>query len=316
MMPPCEMMAKKFLPAVRGLISHELDSLGLSQLKIATLLGLSQSAISQILSKPKNTYVKTLLNIGLSNDEIESLIKLLVKDILHDPVRTTLTLYSFWMDALSRGVFCSYHRRMYPQLSSCEVCLQKRIGPQDLERAQILARLEKAVRMIEEARYFVNVMPQVAVNIVESVRDAKTLEDVAGVPGRIVALRDRPKAVSKPEFGGSRHLARVLLTVKKYSPHLNSVINLKFDELVEKTVRSLGLKYSEAKKNIIPGKDVEDAVIESVSEEFKKTQLLDVVFDRGGQGLEPITYVFGEDSLKVAEKALKIASLYSLLMYR
>ncbi len=310
MMPPCEMMSKSFLPAFRGLVSYELKSLGYSQLKIASVLGLTQSAISQLLSKPKSTYVKTLLDMGLNIDEINSLVKLITRDILRDPVRTTLTLYSFWMDALSRGVFCDYHRRMYPQLSSCEICLQKKIGLQDTERIQVLARLEKAVKLIEESRYFVNVMPQVAVNIVESIRDAKTLEDIAGVPGRIVALHDKPKAVSKPEFGGSRHLAKVLLAVKRFSPHLNSVINLKFDSLMEETVKSLGLKYSETKKNILVGRETEEAVIESVSEEFKKAQFLDVVFDRGGYGIEPITYVFGEDSLKVVEKALKIARKY------
>ena len=309
MMPPCEMMAKTFLPAIRGLVAYELYSTGYSQLKIASILGLSQSAISQILSKPKDTYVKSLVDMGLSVDEITSLTKLITRDIPHDPVRATLTLYSFWLDSLSRGVFCNYHRKMYPQLSTCEICLKK-IELQDTERAQVLARLERAVKMIEEARYFVNVMPQVAVNIVESVKDAKTIEDIAGIPGRIVVLRDRPKAVSRPEFGGSRHLARVLLTVKKYSHNVNSVINLKFDEVVKEAVTSLGLRYSETEKNIIVGRDMEELVIESISEEFKKAGSLDVVFDRGGYGLEPNTYVFGEDSMKVVEKALKIAKRY------
>lgn len=309
-MPPCEMMAKSFLPSVRGLIVYEFYSMGYSQLKIASFLGLSQSAVSQILSKPKNVYVKSLVEMGLAVDEIDSLVKLITRDLPRDPVRATLTLYSIWMDSLSRGIFCSYHRRMYPQLSTCEICLHKKLDIQDTEKALILARLGKAVQMIEDARYFVNVMPQVAVNIVESIKDAKTIEDVAGVPGRIVVLRDRPKAVSRPEFGGSKHLAKVLITVKKNSPSVNSVINLKLDEIIQEAVGSLGLKYSETKKNIAEGKNMEDLIIESISREFEKAGFLDVVFDKGGYGLEPITYVFGEDSIKVVEKALKIARKY------
>jgi len=311
MMPPCEMMAKVFLPAIRGLVAYELYSTGYSQLKIASILGLSQSAISQILSKSKDTYIKSLVDLGLRIDEITSLTKLILRDIPQDPVRATLTLYSFWMDALSRGIFCNYHREMYPQLSTCEICLQKRIELQDTERTQVLANLERAIKIIEETRYFVNIMPQVAVNVVESVKDAKTIEDIAGIPGRIVILRDRPKAVSRPEFGGSRHLAKVLLNVKKYSSNVNSVINLKFDEVIEEAVRSLGLRYSETRKNIATGRDIEELVIESISEEFKRIGSLDVVFDRGGHGLEPNTYVFGEDSIKVVEKALEIAKKYS-----
>lgn len=310
MMPPCEMMAKSFLPAVRGLVVYEFYSKGYSQLRIASFLGLSQSAVSQILSKPRNTYIRSLLDMGLIADEIESLVKLVTRDLPDDPIRATLTLYSFWMDALSRGVFCNYHRRTYPMLSTCEICLHKKLEIPDTEKTQILARLEKAVKMIEEARYFVNVMPQVAVNIVESSKDAKTIEDVAGIPGRIVVLRDRPKAVSRPEFGGSKHLAKVLLAVKKNVPNVNSVSSLKLDEIVEEAVRSLELKYSETSKNLVDGKNMEEIVIESISEAFKKSGFLDVVFDRGGYGIEPITYVFGEDSIKVVEKALKIARRY------
>jgi len=309
-MPPCEMMAKSFLPAVRGLVVYELYSRGYSQLRISFFLSLSQSAVSQMLSKPKNTYVKSLLDMGLTIEEIGSLVKLITKDLPHDPIRATLTLYAFWMDSLSRGVFCDYHRRMYPQLSTCEICLHKKLDINDVDRAQLLAKLEKAVSMIEEARYFVNVMPQVAVNIVESIKNAKTLEDVAGIPGRIVVIRDRPKAVSRPEFGGSKHLARVLLAAKKNAPNVNSAINLKFDEFVQEAVGSLGLRYSETSKKVVEGRNMEDLVIESISEEFEKDPFLDVVFDRGGYGLEPITYVFAEDSIKVVEKALKIARKY------
>ncbi|MCS7126712.1 MAG: hypothetical protein NZ929_07380 [Aigarchaeota archaeon] len=309
-MPPCEMMGKSFLPAIRGLIVHELRSHGYSQLKIADYLGLSQSAVSQILSKPKNKYFKILLDMGLSLDELATLVKLIVKDVSHDQVRATLTLYSFWLDALSRGVFCNYHRKLYPQLSTCEICLSKKIKIEDTERSEILNRLEKAVKIIEEARYFINIMPQVAVNIVESIKDAKTVDDIAGIPGRIVVLRDRPKAVSRPEFGGSKHLAKVLLEVKKYAPRINSVINLKLDDTLEVAVKSLGLKSSETKKTGIVGQYNEEVIIKSIAAEFRDMGYLDVVFDRGGYGLEPNTYLFGEDSLKVVGKALRIAEKY------
>ncbi|MEN2974748.1 MAG: thiamine-phosphate synthase family protein [Candidatus Caldarchaeales archaeon] len=309
-MPPCEMMGKTFLPSIRGLVIHELKSMGYSQLKIASFLGLSQSAVSQILSKPKENYVKSLLDMGLTLDELTLLVKLIVKDIPFDQVRATLTLNSYWIDALSRGVFCNYHRKMYPQLALCEICISKKIVVGDPERSEIMNRLERAIKIIEEARYFVNVMPQVAVNIVESIRDAKTIDDVAGIPGRIVALKDRPKAVSKPEFGGSKHLAKVLLAVKRYAPSINSVINLKLDEILESAVSLLGLRFSETEKPDTVGRQTEDVVIEAIASRFRDMNYLEVVFDRGGYGLEPNTYVFGEDALKVVEKALRIAEKY------
>lgn len=310
MMPPCEIMGKVVLPALRGVVAHELQSQGYSQLKIASFLGVSQSAISQMLSKPRETHVKTLLNVGIGQEELKTLVKLLAEDVPRDQVRATLTLYSFWMDFLSRGAVCGYHKRIYRQLDSCDICISGKTSVEDPDRKEILERLEKAVRLVEGARYFVNVMPQVAVNIVESVRHAKTVDDVAGVPGRIVVLRDRPKAVSRPEFGGSRHLAKVLLAVKKYVPEVNSVMNLKLDERVMEAVVSLGMKHSVTKKEATSKTYTEDEVVEAVASEFGEHGFLDVVFEKGGYGIEPITYLFGENSMDVVEKAMKIARRY------
>ena len=139
---------------------------------------------------------------------------------------------------------------------------------------------------------------------------AKTVEDVAAIPGRIVRLKDKPKAVSKPEYGGSRHLARVLLAVKRYAPEVSAVINLKLDEAVESAIKSLGLRYSETRCEEPYGREREEEVIEAVAREFGKRSDWDVVIDRGGMGLEPTTYIFAENAEKAAEKALKIARRY------
>lgn len=309
MFPPCEMMVKDFLPAMRGLLAHNLRARGLSQPKIASLLGVTQSAVSQLLSKPPSLYRKKIAEMGLGREELDLLLRLLLQDIPSDPVRANLTLYSFWRGALSRGVFCQYHRRLHPQLSLCEICLRREEVPEG-ERLIVLRRIEEAVRMIEGARYFVNVMPEVAVNIAEAPKDAKTVEDVAAIPGRIVRLKDKPKAVSKPEYGGSRHLARVLLAVKRYAPEVSAVINLKLDEAVESAIKSLGLRYSETRCEEPYGREREEEVIEAVAREFGKRSDLDVVIDRGGMGLEPTTYIFAENAEKAAEKALKIARRY------
>lgn len=306
MFPPCEMMTRDFLPAVRGLVAHSLRSKGFSQPKIGSFLGITQSAVSQLLSKPPSSYQKRLKEMGFGEEEVELLLRLLLQDVASNPVRTNLTLYSFWRDALSRGALCPYHRRLYPQLMSCEICLTGREAEEG-ERAEILKNLEKAVKMIEDARYFVNVMPEVAVNIAAAPREAKTVEDVAAVPGRIVRMKDRPKAVSKPEYGGSRHLARVLLSVRRSAPGIGAVINLKLDRGVAAAVRSLGLKFAE-----MGGEHKsEEEVIEAVARAFRDGAELDVVMDWGGPGLEPTTYVFAENPEKVARKALTIAGRYA-----
>ena len=308
MFPPCELMMKGFLPALRGLISHTLRERGLSQSKIAALIGVSQAAVSQILSKNRAQYLEKILEMGFERGEVETLLNLLLEDIVIDPVKATQTLYYFWRNALERGTLCSYHRRLYPQLALCKVCLRRWGLGFDEDSALTLRKVGEAVKLLESSPHIAHLVPEVSMNVAQALKNAKTLEDVAAVPGRIVKVRDRVRAVSGPEFGGSRHLAEILINIMKFSPKIRAVLNLKLDEKILETVESLGFRYA------VTGHPTShrsvDEVVKAVAQEFEEKGELDVVMDWGGIGLEPTTYVFGSDAVEAARKALLIASTY------
>ena len=58
--------------------------------------------------------------------------------------------------------------------------------------------------------------------------DAITINDVAGVPGRITTVNGKAKAFMKPDWGASSHMARLILEVMKYDPERRSAINLRY----------------------------------------------------------------------------------------
>ncbi|MEM2910579.1 MAG: thiamine-phosphate synthase family protein [Nitrososphaerota archaeon] len=291
---------------MRGLVALELRKSGLSQSRIATLLGITQAAVSLYLSRDAAHYKKRLQSIGVPLEEVEKLVKLVSNDILESMGKANETFYAFWKGMLSKGLLCDYHRSMYPSLSDCDVCLKAPAYP-SVEHAEVLRDLEHAIHMLEGSGYFVRLIPEVAVNIAMSLKNAVSEIDVAAVPGRIVALRDRPKTMSRPEFGASKHMARVLLRVRTIRNDIRAVMNMKYDEDIEGAAKRLGMNIAYTEKgNIID----EEAVIEAVATAFKKYGELDVVFDKGGMGLEPMTYIFGKSATDVVKKALRIARTY------
>ena len=302
---PCEIFVKEFLPALRGLMAHELRNRGLSQSRIASLLGVSQAAVSQILSKDQSEYKRRIEAIGFGDGEVDALIRILVNDSVSDPILATQMIHHFWHDALERGAICGYHRKLYPQLMACSICLRKE--DMDIEVKETVKRVEEAVGLLESSSYVAYVVPEVAMNIAQASRQARTVEDVVGVPGRIVEVRGRVKAVSRPEPGGSKHLAQILLKIRELTKH-RAVINIKLDSKVESVVRDLGLKYATTSYEHPP--KGEEEVVEAVAKCFQEESMLDVVFDWGGIGLEPTTYIFGRDAVDAARKVLRIAAEY------
>ncbi|MCS7136342.1 MAG: hypothetical protein NZ931_04590 [Aigarchaeota archaeon] len=299
-------MVRDFLPMMRGLVALELRKGGMSQSKIATLLGITQAAVSLYLSKDNNYYKKRLQSIGIPLDEVDKLVTLISNYILESAGKANEIFYAFWKGILSRGLLCDYHRSMYPSLNECELCLKAPTYP-SVEHMEVLGDLEHALYMLEGSTYFVRLIPEVAVNIAVSLKDAKSEADVAAVPGRIVALKDRPKPMSKPEFGASKHMAKVLLRVRAFKSDIRAVMNMKYDEGVEVAAKRLGMNVAYTEKGDVNNEEV---VIDAIAAAFKKHGELDVVFDRGGIGLEPMTYVFGKSAIDVVRKALRIARSY------
>ncbi len=90
----------------------------------------------------------------------------------------------------------------------------------------------------------------------------------------------------------------------RINPRYRSVASIRYDDRVEMALRELGIRYIKVGPHEDPS---EDSVINSVVNSLGNDRELDVVVDLGGYALEPITYVFGMDSVDVALKIISIA---------
>ena len=330
MQPPCEIMTNDFLPNMRGLVSHDLHEAGVSQRRIAVLLGITQARVSYYLSKRKAYFAADLGNkFSISQNDMLSYSRILAEDVQRSQLDGIFTLYSIWKNLLFTGAICSAHQRESNIQSDCSVCMElhkparESISPKDeeTEDTQILREISEAVALIEASSQFPYLMPEVSVNIAMSRKTPKSSRDIAAIPGRLNRIHGRAKAFVLPEFGSSKHMSRVLLIFHTKNRSLRAVLNLKFDTLVEKTLEELSVpRCYTTVQTFRPGRQMRvETPQDALMQRLESTTLADIgtsrvvaVLDRGSEGVEPITYLLGSSASEIAQLAIRMSKAYVL----
>ena len=303
------MMSQAYLPAMRQLVAARLRSQGLSQSRISGLLGTTQASVSHYLSASPTRAYALLSKFSMSEEEADAKAALLADAVRAGPADGVGALYSVWTALLGSGAACGYHRELYPSLADCDVCIRE-LGGRGASRSDLVAEVAQAVALIEESPHFVKVMPEVSVNIAFAAADAASPDDVVAVPGRIVRVKDRAKALLPPEAGASTHVSRVLLVARDNRPELRACINVSYDRRMSEVMRKHRLRvlfigpYSQRGGG--------DSTTEALRRRLRSNSTpFDAVVDEGGSGIEPNVYLFSTGARAVAELALKLARSYS-----
>lgn len=305
----CEVMAKDFLPNVRALVAHKLNAKGFSQSRISKMLGVTQPSISYYLEEGTGHFKDKIKGMGLDDASIDMYVEALANDVVSDVSRSIETLHAMWRELMVGGGVCSLHASRYPMLKNCKVCM--RLFTQvkfDSKREAIVDSIREAISSIESSPYFAAVIPEVSVNIAVSSNHAQEVGDVATIPGRIVRVRNRAKATASPEFGIKGHLAKLLLELRKVNPEIRAVMNIKYDGKLKSTVSGMKLPYRVTEHGPVLR---EDEVIQSVVDCVRCQPAVPlIVFDEGGFGIEPMTYLLGRNLDEIVQAVLEIAHRY------
>ncbi len=310
MHPPCELMVDSFLPSMRALVARKLSNDGLSQGRVASLLGLTQAAVSTYLSSPRSKPMAALSSLGVGPEDAETYAALLAEDLKNNPTYAVATLYSIWTRLLGGGAACSLHRADHPYLATCEVCTGV-FGPGRSREAGDIEHVEGAVRSIEGSSLFVRVMPEVSVNLAYAPEGVTSAEDVVAIPGRIVRVRGQARSFMRPEHGASTHLAAILLEVERSRPALRAAMNLRYDARMSRVLAKLKVERIDIGGRYPVG--ARDKVLGALRDRLaSKGQgvRFEAVVDLGGEGVEPALYLFGDDAETVVRRALEIARAY------
>ncbi|NHJ14823.1 MAG: hypothetical protein EAX95_14175 [Candidatus Thorarchaeota archaeon] len=309
MRPPCELVQREFLPLVRASLAKRMSQEGISQIDIARKMNITQAAVSKYLRQPLEPSALSKEAEVLS----ESLRRLIVED---DEGSDALVkkICSVCMISRIGSSICDLHRERVPSLgeTSCRICtdLLGRAEPLFTERAAILQDIEEAMAILSETPRFAEIVPQVRANLVACTADAKSLSEVAGIPGRITVVGGRARSAELPQFGASTHTATLLLWAKKALPDTKACLCISGTDVVvagaEKVIRPLKTEVIRISQSGGDAQSISKAIEVQMKGKYPSTSQL-AIHIPGGIGIEPILYIFGASAVDLARLAEKIS---------
>lgn len=285
---PSLYIAEEILPFLRAEISKRLYDRGMTQGQIARHLGITQAMVSKYLAgRYKRAPEEVLPELEKIAEDASNLILIgaTEEELIVFVSRRLLELFR-------RGSLC----RLYAEYAgvSPEVC--GRIFSPEPSRKEILDLLSLALKDLLSDEKFSTLIPEVRSNFAFALERPRSPEDVAAVPGRITTVKGHPYALP-PEFGASRFTAGILVELGKIRPEIRSVLNIRYGKDVEMALEKAGISYTRVKTG---GFSEEDAV-KVIASPFERGEY-DAVIDGGGEGVEPLVYIFGRDPLEVLRK--------------
>jgi hydroxymethylpyrimidine/phosphomethylpyrimidine kinase len=175
-------------------------------------------------------------------------------------------------------------------------------------RYQVIEDLGMAVENLVNIKKFVDLIPETQSNLVYAIPDAKHIEDVAGVNGRIVKAGNKSVPTSGIKFGASKHVASSVLEYMKTNQMIRSALNIKNDKAILNTCKKL-FTVSFYERNLEPRKIKEtegNSIPWGIKMALLKNPDADIIHHSGDVGKEPMIIIFGQGPQDVVDKVKKI----------
>ncbi len=177
------------------------------------------------------------------------------------------------------------------------------------EKAILREELLKGFEMLKE-KNIASLIPEIQSNFCACMHSPQSLSEIMGFPGRIVKVKNTITYVNLPEYGASKHIAKILKTVNSFDNRYKAVMNIKYLENIEEIAKKLNFKIGFFDRRNEP-KEIKEK--EGYSLEWGTKKVLDelgyvpdLIYDKGDIGKEPIVRVIGFNPIDVANKIIKI----------
>ena len=175
-------------------------------------------------------------------------------------------------------------------------------------RYQVIEDLGMAVENLVNMKNFVDLIPETQSNLVYAIPNARRIEDVAGVNGRIVKAGNKSVPTSGIKFGASKHVASSVLEYMKTNQMIRSALNIKNDKTILNTCKKF-FTVSFYERNLEPRKFKEtegNSIPWGIKMALLKNPDADIIYHSGDVGKEPMIIIFGQGPQDVVDKVKKI----------
>ncbi|AUV80925.1 DNA-binding protein [Salinigranum rubrum] len=289
-----EVVVEEFLPTFRSMLAEDLRARGLTQSEVASALGISQSAVSKYAhgEVARNDRIET-------DDRVRALVERVGEGLASGDMTPVQALVEseVLVRRLERGdILADLHEGAMPALAAVD---HARIhDPDSAVRAteRVRSSVRRGVRTLTNASGFSTLIPNVGSNLVECLPEATGVEDVAAVPGRIFDVKGQATVPGDPEFGVSEYVASVLLAAREHTD-ARAAANIRYDPDLVDALADAGYTCLAFE----PDGDSEVEGVRSVLADAPELTDVFVLYQTGGYGIEPITYLLGPDAPTVAD---------------
>ena len=150
-------------------------------------------------------------------------------------------------------------------------------------------------------------VPEVGMNIGYALPNAKNLEDVCAINGRIVKAKDEPMRCGFLGFGSSKHVASVVLAAMSFDSSMRCAMNIRYSKDTIEKCKKLGFKIGSFDRMHEPG-NVKSTMEWGTSHVIRQVGFVpDIIYDTGSVGKEPMIRVLGKNPDDVIKKTHKLS---------
>jgi len=152
-------------------------------------------------------------------------------------------------------------------------------------------------------------LAEVGLNFGYATWGARRAGDVCAVDGRVVVSEGRAVLAGPIRFGGSRHVARILLACQREAPTLRAALNLRPPDGLERRAGRARLELAAFDRADEPRSRARKSSTMSwgTREALRRSRRLpDLIADGGADGKEPMVRVLGKDPADVVAKVAKL----------
>ncbi|WP_292460734.1 bifunctional hydroxymethylpyrimidine kinase/phosphomethylpyrimidine kinase [Methanothermococcus sp.] len=195
-------------------------------------------------------------------------------------------------------------------------------NPTYINKERVIKNLNYAIYLLKKMD-FEDFIPEVGSNIAEGLVLPKSYKDIAALTGRIIKNKlggianngmssERFYVVGDIEFGASEHISKIILAANSFDPKIRSCMNIRYSKKLVNILENEDCGFTVSSFN---RKDEPENVssmewgTKFACEKFGGAP--DIIYDRGGDGKEPMIRVLGHDSVDVIKKVEMLIKIYN-----
>lgn len=227
MMPPCLIINEKLINPLRTLIIHKMYEDGLSQTEIAKKLNLSQVSVNRYLRKDPEEIKIEILKLGIDSNRLDIYVKNILRDIYLNSDSFTLCLmckelrlHEFYFGSdLDLVKYLDNERNIHENIYELKTLITE-------DMLNTLSELNREAHRLEKIIKFSKIIPPYGSDFIFSLPEPDSINEIAGLPSRIINYHGKPRILIGPEFGHDSEISHLLIKLSDYNFKIRSGITI------------------------------------------------------------------------------------------